>query len=250
MLKKYVFSLTPQEPETMSLQMGSIFHGIFMDYLPEAVATYLHAQALRPYSQYILVKNGQAQWHFHVLTKDMMDIMDRLSHAWDGLSVISRQRQKKYTLVLEKVSEPESYQSVCRRFFIEKEVKRTIPLYIQTPIAFKSQGEYINWPDTDLLVRNLYNRWNAFSDAVIFEDEEVLAFLQDSCRLGFYKLASTRFDLEGHYVPAMQGRFSLRVKGNDMAARWLNLLAYYATYAGIGIKTAIGMGGVRGEESK
>lgn len=245
MLKKYVFTIkAPEGGAPIDFQIGSVMQGILMDHLPDSLCQRLHTQALRPYSQYVEGDGQEVSWHLHALRDDMVEAFDSLWEQWEKASLVSAQKGVTYTIEHKEIGETITYKDLCKKYFMTMEPARFVDVFIKTPISFKSNGLYLNWPDLTLLVRNLYKRWNAFSDDIIFDDRDILEFLQHSVSLGFYKLNSTRFDLEGTYIPAAQGQFSIRLTGNDMAKRWLGLLLEFAMYSGIGVKTAMGMGGV------
>ena len=64
-----------------------------------------------------------------------------------------------------------------------------------------------------------------------------------------YHLHMHPFSLEGRRIRAFRGNVSYGLFRNDMAARLTAILMYFASYAGIGIKTALGMGGTETDVS-
>ena len=59
-----------------------------------------------------------------------------------------------------------------------------------------------------------------------------------------YDLHTASFSLERQRITGFRGRFALHFGGTDSMRRILALLASFAPFAGIGIKTALGMGAV------
>lgn len=245
MLKKYIFSINSlKQGNPINFHMGSIMQGLLMENLPVDVVDRLHNQGLRPYSQYVIGHDQEGEWHLHALTDEMVQLFDKVWEQWDGIELKSHQKGCSYFVSHKFVSQSLGYKDLCKKYFLAPQVDRFIDINIKTPISFKSHGIYLNWPDLQLLVKNLCKRWNSFSDDMRFEDQEIIEFLQDSIALGYYRLYSSRFDLEGTYIPSAQGQFTVRLTGNDMSKRWLCLLLDFATYAGMGVKTAMGMGGI------
>ena len=76
------------------------------------------------------------------------------------------------------------------------------------------------------------------------KDEDTLETLVQSTVVSRYHLRSATFSLEGVRIPAFMGEMTLRVAGTQTMANFANMLAQFAAYAGIGIKTALGMGAV------
>ncbi|MCR4899423.1 MAG: CRISPR system precrRNA processing endoribonuclease RAMP protein Cas6, partial [Treponema sp.] len=58
-----------------------------------------------------------------------------------------------------------------------------------------------------------------------------------------YNLHTHPFSVEGRRIIAFRGTLKLGLFKNDMNARLASLLCCFASYCGIGIKTALGMGG-------
>ena len=79
--------------------------------------------------------------------------------------------------------------------------------------------------DTDLLLGSL----------------ETGAFIKDyNLRMGIYSL-------EGVKIRGFRGQVVMQFKRNPELQRILALLSYYSEFTGLGIKTALGMGGVKSE---
>ena len=68
--------------------------------------------------------------------------------------------------------------------------------------------------------------------------------LAKSCFISSYDLHSQVFSLENSKIIGFKGNMHIRFKANEMVRRILGMLLSYSQYAGIGIKTALGMGAV------
>jgi CRISPR/Cas system endoribonuclease Cas6 (RAMP superfamily) len=58
-----------------------------------------------------------------------------------------------------------------------------------------------------------------------------------------YSLRSSKYHLDGIKVNGYTGRVTLLLQGPDQLARLTGMLLSFAEYAGVGIKTSLGMGG-------
>ena len=77
-------------------------------------------------------------------------------------------------------------------------------------------------------------------------DEDGLAQQLDAaCQISQYALRTAGFSVDGHMLRGFRGTLSMRFAGTDSMRRILGMLMEFAPYAGIGIKTALGMGAVR-----
>ncbi|GFP27363.1 CRISPR-associated endoribonuclease Cas6 [Candidatus Hakubella thermalkaliphila] len=119
-----------------------------------------------------------------------------------------------------------------------------ITLCFQTPTTFR-QGK-INYvlPDPNLVFGSLLRKWNAYAPKKI--PQEIKNFIFERVGVSQYRLSSRLYDLGDHSLIGFQGKCKYTVLGdqNEMT-RYLNILADFAFFAGLGQKTTMGMGQVR-----
>ena len=128
--------------------------------------------------------------------------------------------------------------------FETDEVSRTVDCAFLTPTSFKRDGRYAIFPESRLIVQSLLQRWNAFCPEIPLEEEDLASKLADHAPIVRYDLHTASFSLERQRITGFRGRFALHFGGTDSMRRILALLASFAPFAGIGIKTALGMGAV------
>ena len=124
---------------------------------------------------------------------------------------------------------------------------RTMKLRFLTPTTFKSDGSYVNLPSVPLIMRNLLNKWNGcFAEVCPIEDEdgEGIQAIANGLRIAEYRLSSRDYLLKGQSIPGFTGELTLKCRLDGFHLTMANLLLHFAPYAGVGIKTALGMGGV------
>ena len=126
-----------------------------------------------------------------------------------------------------------------------------IPINVEfkflTPTIFKRDGGYIIFPEPFLIIQSLLNRWNIFSTYMKIEDTNLADKLSAFCKISSYNLHSQKFSLEKKYITGFAGKISISLKGNESVNKIVGVLAKFASFAGIGIKTALGMGAVSSE---
>ena len=71
--------------------------------------------------------------------------------------------------------------------------------------------------------------------------------MADSCFVSNYKLQTQMFSLENSNIKGFRGSIQLKFRANEMVRRIMGLLIAYGQFAGLGIKTALGMGGLNTE---
>lgn len=222
--------------------LGSVLHGYMMDVIDASTADELHAQEVRPYSQHVFQRDGQWYWEIHTLTDETFEkVLKPILQRDAFLS-----RQKGYAIGFKDfaVTEEIDYRDLEERFWLEPERPYKVRLQFVTSTSFKSEGKYAIFPLPSLLFHSLIRKWNLFSDASILAEDHLAEHLEQCFSIVNYSLFMRSFSVEGRWIDAFQGRLTLGRFRHDNASRLIALLAQYAVYAGMGIKTALGMGAV------
>ena len=221
---------------------SSNMQGILMERIANQYAEYLHISGLKPYSQYI-IGSSQKEWVVNLLTQEASQkIMNPLLD--ETFTEFTIEKKKMHVKILSKELNKVSKKELLDEFYSDA-YDRYIHLEFLTPVSFKSGGEYINMPDTRYIYQSLMNKYSAASDDMDMYDEDTLEQLANSSKIVRYKLKSAFFPLEGVKIPAFKGEMCIKITGASTMAKYARLLARFGEYSGVGIKTAIGMGGLR-----
>ena len=144
---------------------------------------------------------------------------------------------------IEEISELEiSEQSIADRFLINEPYCKNVRLFFLTPTTFKQDGEYVLFPNKDLIMQSLTNKWNKWAKHFVLED-----IIWDNCKISRYNLRSINYYLKGAKIQGFIGYVDLYFWGSESMVRLGNMVAGFGQFSGIGIKTALGMGGIRFE---
>lgn len=117
-----------------------------------------------------------------------------------------------------------------------------IRLNFLTAAALKKNGEFLLFPDMELMLKNLWNSWNTIFPATPFEDEDALRLLVRGTYIMSYHLSSSVYRMKGNNIKGFYGHI---VIGNRLSAPMKELLyalLVLSEYSGIGVKTTLGMG--------
>ena len=128
---------------------------------------------------------------------------------------------------------------------LDEEQTDRVKLHLGSPTAFKSAGHHFPLPLPELVFGSLADRWNAFSPVVL--SPEMRTFGHETIGISDFNLRSQRTSTkdEGMVIGGV-GRVTYRLFTADR--NWLaqvHMLANFAVYSGVGVKTAFGMGQVR-----
>lgn len=138
-----------------------------------------------------------------------------------------------------------TYEELAAQPVLEGGLSDKITLAFDSPTAFKSAGHHFPLPLPDLVFGSLAERWNSFSPTVL--SPELRSFGSEVIGVSHYQLRSERVATKGAgMVIGGTGRVTYQLFTADRG--WLatiEMLANYALYGGVGVKTAFGMGQLR-----
>lgn len=247
MLAQLCIEIALPAGEKLHSEMGSIFHGLLMDIVGNDVASWLHTEgSLRPYSQTIYFDRELKKpvWQINCLSESAVKCILQPVKAVVGQSLFLKQRN--YNVCLQEVlSEVHiSYQALMDEVFLADKAASGGEISFLTTTSFKRDGHYVIMPELYLIFQSLLNRWNQCCEKSVIQGQDLDKELGQLCYITKYQLKSQSYSVNGSNIYGFQGNMRLKFGGNDMTRRILELLLRFAPYAGIGIKTALGMGAV------
>lgn len=226
----------------LAFQMSSLFHGVLMELLPENYAEYLHQSRLHPFSQHLEKRQEKWYWIICCLNGAARDII--INKTLWNLKQFSLKRQQQKIEILDKKYAECTYKELMDSFYRE-ENNRYIQVRFCSPTAFKSQGQYVFYPDLKYIFQSLMNRYDAALEEAAMRDQETLEQICNYARIIRYDLRSVSFPLEGVKIPAFMGEITIKMNGTQTMANFARMLFLFGTYAGVGIKTSLGMGSIQ-----
>lgn len=247
MLKLIEFELLMPSEEKINNSMASLFHGVLMEIVSKTVAASFHEEGLRPFSQcvYFDKVRNKSFWRIGTLTTAAYEQV--ILPIVEKETFCLRQKNRPFSLTVPKILLETSYERLADEIFPQKNTPRAGNLEFMTPTAFKHDGRYTIFPDTFLILNSLLQRWNNFSEIMKLDKINLAGKLAEFCRIARYNLYTHPFSLERINISGFCGRMNIFFGGNDMLNRILGLLFSFAPFAGVGIKTALGMGAIDSE---
>lgn len=231
--------------------MGSIMHGALMELLPEAVAEELHVESLRPFSQHLIMKaqGEEAVWRIGLLDDYFGSIIfDTLQEKCQySPSIFLKQKNAEIKLLSMQTIAETSFAEITDTVYQSDSAPIGAEIKFNTVTSFKHDGKYAIYPELSMLFGSLINKWNMCSPDIKLHEEHLGEHLAVVANVSDYRLRTMLYSLEGIRIKGFCGNVSLRFFGNEMARRLIGILLQFAPYCGIGIKTALGMGGVETE---
>lgn len=229
-----------------SYQMGSLFHGWLMENISPEYAAFLHCSGMNPFSQYIEKLEDKLVWHISGLdNKACEEIIIPFLEGKHQYVEITRKKDIFRIEDIKLAGSFASYKELADMYYLEMQPARIINLKFITPVSFRSGGEYQIFPTLHFIYQNLINRWNLFADKLSLEEKDLSQLLASHSFIARYRLESRYFSLEKVSIPAFAGSMGIKISAPPPMVSLINLLFAYAALAGIGIKTSLGMGGVK-----
>lgn len=213
-----------------------------LSHAPVEVGTRFHEQGTRPISQCLWhdPQTKECWWTVNLLDDEAVELFE---------PVLQREREAKLhsgtlcfdSCALERLDSPYVFIKRGR----ELELGRRFPLELITPTSFKQNGRYVIFPQESLLLQSLVMRWGrCFPDMPLDDSDAVEAILR-GLHIVDYRLQTLRHPLKQVKIPSFVGRVVLEARLSAPLMEVFKTLYCFAPYAGLGVKTALGMGGIR-----
>lgn len=236
--------LTFSEAIKVHPEMGSVFHGAVMERISADSAELYHHMTLRPYSQAVYwdAERRLPVWRLGFLTDEAYERIFQPISSCHSLHL----KQKGIDVQLGKftIIKETDYEKLAKQYIRQETVPGGAVWHIRTVMSFKKDGRYVILPDIRLIYQSLLQRWNTFSPETRLEEDGLLDQMMNHCQLTRYQLRSQTFSVNGSTIYGCSGQMHYRFLGFDMLKRIQGILTAFAPYAGVGVKTALGMGSV------
>ncbi len=127
----------------------------------------------------------------------------------------------------------------------EAQTLRRVMLEFTTPTVFRRGSRDLLLPEPKLIFKGLIRKWQAYSDLKI--DIDLREYIEDKVFISGVWIGSRRVEFSsGGWVGGFTGRVILGFDSEEeRVLKWLNTLARFAEFAGVGRKTTMGFGQVR-----
>lgn len=240
MIVQHKITLAVNEKKPVS-PMAYPLYAWLLSHVPKEEGDALHEQGIRPISQYVYREGERVQWVVNLLNEEAATFFEPILERADAALL----HQGVIPFGEHQVEKIDSVQTLMNRAG-ERNDENRFALELVTPTAFKQNGRYAVFPQESLVLQSLIARWGlCFPEFPLDDPDAVQAML---CRFAYRGLqASYRalFD-EADEDSLLSGAYHI-----GRSSAWLPLLEMFRTlyvfapYAGIGIKSALGMGGVK-----
>lgn len=243
MMVQYAITLRPSKEHPLYPNAAYRLYAFLLEQLPKEEAQWLHEEGNGEVTQYLQYKKeeGSCLWTVNMLTDrtatvvcPLLDILEKVEIEGCSFPIVEK---KSVTMGLSELLEADASQ-------------RYQTIRFCTPTAFKQSGRYTIFPQERLILQSLLLHWKQVFPECPLDDPDAFEALLAGVHIIDYKLSTSRYLLKGTRIPGFTGTCTVEAKlAPPLLAVW-NALLTFANYAGVGIKTSIGMGGVQTSPSE
>ncbi|MGN1317642.1 MAG: CRISPR-associated endoribonuclease Cas6 [Lachnospirales bacterium] len=242
MIKTVKFEFEETENFKFNTNIGSLLHGYIMENIDVNFAEKMHISEIRPFSQ-SFSKNYSGKWIWNVNTLNDEAGKNIIDMLMEKDSIYLKHKDLNINIV-NKYVHSTSFDELFEKNCLTENVNRYINFNLISPTAFKSKGRYINYPDLRMIFMSIIKKYDKNSEHTQIFDDELIEELNSSIEIVRYNLKSTYFSLEGIKIPSFWGSITIKANCNPVTVKLVNMLIDFAQYSGVGIKNALGMGGL------
>ena len=227
------------EGNGLDVNMSSLFHGYLMNSIDSTYVDYLHYNETHPYTSCIYkdMESGKIFWKITTFNKNAYEMLIKYFLENDIKNIYLK--KKGIEVFVKSVS---MTKTSFEELFLNSEKKNKI--YFLTPTTHKLNGELQIFPNISTLLLGVINKVNQHSDTAKLEDEDVIIDFLEKVYIDEYYLRTKYFFLEKIRIKGFIGNVKIKSK-DEVFCQLLNFLLQVSEYTGLGVKTALGMGGIK-----
>lgn len=236
---QYRLFLEPGRPCQPRPEWGYRLYASLLQQAPAGFAGQVHQDLVTPVSQYLAAGPQGLCW---VVTLFGPQSHAALGGLLAGAGQLCLQKGPAFAVARRQVHTLPSLDALLKAGEASGAQHR---LWVRTPAAFKSKGAYQCLPTQRLIMQSLVKKWNGcFADCPIEDtDGQGVEALAAGLRCTQFALHSQGYALKGHTIPGFAGELVLQNRLSGFHRTLASALLIFSGYAGIGVKTALGMGG-------
>lgn len=226
------FRLSSPMPATAAYPL----YAALLERAPKEFAVRLHESSVTPVSQYVCGNT----WQISFFGREAIEALTPVAETMDD--VFLRRDHTHLELQLDSTRSIHTVEEL-----LDSGTPDHGALTFRTPTAFKSAGVYQLLPTQRLLMQSLILKWNGcFADVCPIEDDGGgLDALAEGLRYHAVQLYSEPYIMKHTQIPGVLGTISYDNRLSGFHRQLANALLTFGTYSGVGIKTALGMGGLQ-----
>lgn len=238
MITQWVLSLSSVPAHPLYSDSAYRLYAFLLEQLPNEDADWLHGIGSGTVSQYLRFSKEEqcCKWTVNLLSDETGSLLSPILEKLPEVQI-----ENQHFPITERTSFAITSEEIITKG--RRLTQSRTSLRFLTPTAFKQSGRYTIFPQEKLILQSLFARWNEVFPEYPLNDEDAFQALLSGIHITDYKLKTSRFLLKGVKIPGFLGSCTLDAKLPLPLLELWNTLLLFSNYAGIGIKTGLGMGG-------
>lgn len=230
MLQQFVIPMDGSLPDWAAYGL----YAQLLERTPRAFAGALHETGFTPVSQYVCAD----RWCLTALNGAAAQVLEQALEGFDRVTLHRLGREVR-------LGTPRIWTIEDPAQFLESALPASVKLRFLTPTAFKSGGYYRLLPTETLLLKSLVQRWNGcFGEECPIEDSGGgLEAMAQGLIYRRVQLESRDFPMKNTQIPGTVGWIQAENRCKGFHRQLCAGLLEFGCFSGVGIKTALGMGG-------
>lgn len=224
-------------------------YGWLMERVSSEFAAYLHEGGERPFSQHLIREREEpfrADYHWNLFSEEAVE---GIVPALFSTQTFFLHSGEKRLVVIKAEKEVVNFEKIIKRCFSSPQIPTSYKVSFLTPTTFKTEEHYALYPTAELIVKSAAARFAQLDTDVVMKDEEAIAQLAAATQISAYSLRTGKYRMKGSCIQGFTGWVRLTIHGPDPMRRLFWLLMNATPFTGLGIKSALGMGGCGVEEA-
>ena len=239
MITQWNIVIRPTAEHPLHADSAYRLYAFLLEQLPAKEAAQLHEAGGGILSQFVHFRRESSMysWIINVFSSEMEAILS---------PVLTHLPEVKVEGVALEVVERSHHDVTAEELILsgrEQDSERSVFVF-DSPTAFKQNSRYAIFPGERLMLQSLTSRWNDVFPEYPIDDRDAFEALLSGIHIVDYRLRTTRFQIKGVKIPGFVGSCTVASRLPCPLLELWKTLVRFAGYAGIGIKTGLGMGGV------
>ena len=242
MLTRYEFRMIPDGSCRPRPEWGYHLYAALLARLPVDFGRRVHEDGISPVSQFVSLLDGTLCWSVALLGEEAEGIVGPVLERGEPFAL-----QKAGVILTPALKDLEQAADADELFRRGAAGGRFHRLEVCTPAAFKSRGQYLNLPTPRLILQSLMKKWNGcFPECpIVDEDGQGMETMAEGLALREFRLRDAAYSLKGRPIPGFRGMLTVENRLSGFHRELADALLVFSGFSGVGIKTTLGMGGVR-----
>ena len=228
MIRRYVAALRPEKGASLNQNDAYSLYAALLESLESEASCGLH-EGESLISQYLTPCAGRSEflWTVNLIGETSINIcasaLERLTmlelHS-RGLSAAVEITGRRQLDSLSSMSALLGDDPSCQRFVLR----------FLSPSAFRSGGEYVNFPSVAHIIGSLCKKWNAAFPDSPMEDDDAMSMLAAGVKMTGYSLHGASFRIKGVSIPSFSGTVTLSARLSPPMLQLLRTLLSFAPF--------------------